>query len=1238
MNIISESLILIGATIMLFAIFKTRNILKLVKNGKFEKKWKILVSLMVAFFLGYLATAYLLFSGIEKAIFIISGAVFFLGALFVYLVVRTSYLTIGDLGNALEGSKNEVGRRIKLENEMEVAKDNLKQQNAVLLNLAKAINEKSEDYPILINQITEAGSEILNIERVSVWYYDELKTSISCFDLFEKSKKTHSKGTILNAKDYPLYFEALEKNRIIDADDANSDPRTKEFSKLYLTPLGITSMLDVAIWIAGKTKGILCFEHVGPARTWTDEEKIFARTLADLISLAIETSEKIKTEEKLRKSEERFRRLSEASFEGVIVHNKGKIVETNSAFAKLYGYNEAEIIGRDVLELIAPESKELCKNNLEKGVETPYEAIALRKNNTVIYIEIIQKPFTFNGELLTIMAVHDVTWKKKAEQEKSVLIEELKKSQENLELKIQERTKDLKAVNVVLLREMEERKKTEEQIHIYEDLVKNVPIGLAIFQFENKEDTKSIKLVLANPTAETFTTLKVEDTIGKYWADISPETYETGRDKIFQEVIKTGKAKDFGTIHYKGNAQIPENYFHTIAFPLPNNSFGLSVENVTEKVKTEERFQRIYEGSPSALIMLDRKGNIFETNSQAEELYGYTKQELKKMNYVQLVPERFRKDFVETCKLFFANPEDSEKFKKQEKVILKKDGTEAIVEKSLSSIQIKSEVYLLAAVVDITARKKANEQIQIYKDVVKNVPIGLVMFQFENINDIKSLKVLLANPAAEKFYNAKAKDFVGKYLFDFSPDSFQSGRVDAYRDVVKRGQTKDLGIVHYKGSVKTESGAQLAENYFHFVAFPLPNNSMALSVENVTEQVKTEERFERVVEASPSAMLIVDKEGKITLANSQAEILYGYSRRELQNMNIKKLVPSSFEYEFVNYLENIFKSLEGSSGFRSKEGFGLRKDGLQFPVDLSFSAIYTKTGVFTLVSILDITERKKAEEKIHIYENVVNNIPIGLDIMKFDNIEDTRSLKVITTNPAYNKYTGIKGSDMAGKYAVDLTPEIFKSGQDKVFQEIIKTGLPKDLGTIHHEGNGTPENYIHISAFPIPQNYIAVSYENITEQVKIEERFRLVVEAAPIAMIMVDKSGKISVVNSQAENLFGYTKDEFRNLDFGLLFAEQYRKEYLENRQQFFESPTVRAKIQKLKQVILKKDKSEMPVEISFVPIYSGNAIFMLASIPDNVEQKKAEEKIVEEKKTEGEKVEDKKVLPEKIEDKILDT
>jgi len=413
---------------------------------------------------------------------------------------------------------------------------------------------------------------------------------------------------------------------------------------------------------------------------------------------------------------------------------------------------------------------------------------------------------------------------------------------------------------------------------------------------------------------------------------------------------------------------------------------------------------------------------------------------------------------------------------------------------------------------------------------------------------------------------------------------------------------------------------------------------LAFSVENVTEQVKREKRFERVVESSPSAMLMVDKEGKITLANAQAEVLYGYNRQELKNMNIKKLVPSSFENEFASYLENIFKSLEDSSGFRSKEGFGLRKDGSQVPVDISFSAVYTKTGVFILVSILDITERKKAEEKIHVYEDVVNNIPIGLDIMKFEDLEDTKSLKVVVTNPAYNKYSGIKGSDIVGKYLIDLTPEIFKTGQDKVFQNIVKTGKPRDLGTTHYKGNGEPERYIHMTAFPIPDNYITISYENITEQINIEERFRLVVEAAPIAMIMVDKSGKISVVNPQAENLFGYTKDEFRNLDFGLLFAEQYRKEYLENRQQFFESPTARANIQKLKQVILKKDKSEMPVEISFVPIYSGNAIFMLASIPDNVEQKKAEEKIVEEKKTEGEKVEDKKLLTEKIEDKILDT
>ena len=124
--------------------------------------------------------------------------------------------------------------------------------------------------------------------RVSVWRVDPQVTKITCGDLFERGPATHTSGLELKAQDFPAYFAALKEQRTIAAHDAHTDPRTSAFSAPYLTPLGISSMLDVPIWAAGRMAGVVCHEHVGPARLWTADDERFAYLMANLIALALE--------------------------------------------------------------------------------------------------------------------------------------------------------------------------------------------------------------------------------------------------------------------------------------------------------------------------------------------------------------------------------------------------------------------------------------------------------------------------------------------------------------------------------------------------------------------------------------------------------------------------------------------------------------------------------------------------------------------------------------------------------------------------------------------------------------------------------------------------------------------------------------------------------------------------------------------------------------------------------------
>lgn len=190
---------------------------------------------------------------------------------------------------------------------MKSSKTNHKKMNEVILH-QKVLLEISKMHHTHLNstlkKIMEMDAKTLNVERASVWLFDKEKTKIVCAELYKLSSHRHERGIELKAKDYPKYFKALEKDRIIPADNACKDPRTNEFTWGYLKPLGITSMMDVPIRLNGKMVGTICHEHTGTMKKWQLEEQTFAASIADFVSLAFGEFKRREIEEKLRQSRE----------------------------------------------------------------------------------------------------------------------------------------------------------------------------------------------------------------------------------------------------------------------------------------------------------------------------------------------------------------------------------------------------------------------------------------------------------------------------------------------------------------------------------------------------------------------------------------------------------------------------------------------------------------------------------------------------------------------------------------------------------------------------------------------------------------------------------------------------------------------------------------------------------------------------------------------------------------------
>jgi diguanylate cyclase (GGDEF)-like protein len=181
--------------------------------------------------------------------------------------------------------------------------------------------------------ISETGCKALGVARCSVWVLDDDRDTLACVDLFEAAENKHSSGIELPASAYPGYFAALESEEPIAADDAHTDPRTREFSTGYLTPLGIGALLDAPIRLGLKLVGVVCCEHIGPARPWTRGEQKDAAFLASLASLAMELGHRAKREALLAAT-------LESTGEGIVAFDGDRVVAFNHRFLEMWRLDE----------------------------------------------------------------------------------------------------------------------------------------------------------------------------------------------------------------------------------------------------------------------------------------------------------------------------------------------------------------------------------------------------------------------------------------------------------------------------------------------------------------------------------------------------------------------------------------------------------------------------------------------------------------------------------------------------------------------------------------------------------------------------------------------------------------------------------------------------------------------------------------------------------------------------------